>query len=151
MTRRVLAILGVVVLGSMTGLGVAGVAAQTPRLPAGVKSSFDTEEATVLKVFSAAEGEHRFVAYLVKWKGFEVIVSDALARSNFKAGDTIRFIAQRIALARYPLGRLLIELYSHQPLRGRARGSRTRRRPRLGCGTEAHYEDHPRRSGCSRE
>ena len=103
MIRKALPMLGAVVLGSMTGLGMPGASAQTPRLPAGMQSSFDMEEATVLKVFSAEEGEHRFVAYLVKWKGFEVIVSDALARSDFEVGDTIRFIAQEINLARSPL------------------------------------------------
>lgn len=102
MTKRVLAIFGVVVVGSIAGLGVSATSAQTPRLPAGVKSSFDTLEAPVLKVFSAEEGEHRFVAYLVKWKGFEVIVSDALARSNFKVGDTISFMAHKITLRRPP-------------------------------------------------
>jgi len=97
--RKAFLLLGVVVLGSMTGLGVPRVSAQPPRLPAATPSTLDAEQATVLKVFSAAEGEHRFIAYLVKWKGFEVIVSDDLARSEFKVGDTIRFIAQRINLA----------------------------------------------------
>lgn len=104
MTREALAIIGLVVVGSMTGVGAARVSAQPAWLPAGTQSSFDTEEATVLKVFSAVQGEHRFVAYLVKWQGFEVIVSDPLARSNFKVRDTIRFMAQRIDLARSTWG-----------------------------------------------
>lgn len=100
MIRCVLPMFGAVVLGSMTGLGASP---QTPQLPVGTQSSFDTEEATVLKVFSAEEGEHRFVGYVVKWKGSEVIVSDILARSEFEVGDTIKFIAQKINVARSSL------------------------------------------------
>jgi len=99
MTRRLLPAVGAVVLGSMTWLGAPEAPAQARQLPAGMQSSFDTEEATVLKVFSATEGEHGFIAYLVKWKGFEVVVSDPLARSNFKVGDTIGFLAHRLDLS----------------------------------------------------
>lgn len=104
MIRQTLMMFGAVVLGSALGLGLVGVSAQAPQLPAGVQSSFDTEEATVLKVFSAQDGEHRFVAYMVKWKDSEVIVSDALARSDFEVGDTISFMAQKITLPQPPMG-----------------------------------------------
>lgn len=52
----------------------------------------------MLKVFSAEQEGHRFIAYLVKWKDFDVIVSDPLGRSNFRDGDKIRFLAQRVSL-----------------------------------------------------
>lgn len=52
----------------------------------------------MLKVFSAEQRGHRFIAYLVKWNDVEVIVSDPLARSKFQEGDTIRFMAHRISL-----------------------------------------------------
>lgn len=104
MRSRTLSVFVALMLGNMAGLGVLGLSAQVSQLPDGMKSSFDREQARVLKVFSAADGEHRFVAYLVKWKGFEVIVSDALARSDFEVGDRIRFIAQRISLAQPPAG-----------------------------------------------
>jgi hypothetical protein len=63
----------------------------------GSSSSYETVDAPVVKVFSAMDGDNKFVAYLVKWKGSDVIVSDVLARSDFKAGDTIRFLAQKIS------------------------------------------------------
>ncbi|MCY2975868.1 MAG: hypothetical protein NTW52_14530 [Planctomycetota bacterium] len=72
--------------------------AQSITLPKNVKSSFETLEGSVLQVFSAKEDDHRFVAYLVKWKDFEVIVSDPLARSDLKKGDEIRFMAQKVDL-----------------------------------------------------
>lgn len=102
MNRKLSPLLWAVVLGSMIGLAVPIVSAQAPQLPTGVKSTFDTEEAPVLKVFSAEDDGHRFVAYLVEWKGFEVIVSDGLGRSNFQAGDKIRFIAHKVKLPASP-------------------------------------------------
>ena len=44
-------------------------------------------ELEVLKVFSAKDGEAIFRAYLVSWKGQEVIVSDSLARSDYRVGE----------------------------------------------------------------
>ena len=64
--------------------------------------TFDQVEAPVLKVFSAEDNGHRFVAYLVNWKGADVIVSDPLARSQFKEGDRIQFLAQKISLPAPP-------------------------------------------------
>ena len=99
MTKRVLPILGALLVGHVAGLGVLNVSAQTPPPPKAVPSTFDMMEAPVLRVFSAEEGGHRFIAYLVKWKDYEVIVSDPLARSHFQAGDRIRFMAQKVSLS----------------------------------------------------
>jgi hypothetical protein len=66
--------------------------------PDGTESKYEIVEAPVLKVFSAEEGKHRFVAYLVKWKGQEVVASDTLARSNHRVGETIRFMAQTVSM-----------------------------------------------------
>lgn len=96
MTRRTFPIVSAILFGNMVGLGVPGVSAQTLRPPTGIESTFDMVEAPVLKVYSAEEGGHRFVAYLVNWKDFEVIVSDPLAHSHFREGDTIRFMAQKV-------------------------------------------------------
>lgn len=52
----------------------------------------------MLKVYTAKEGEHHFVAYVVKWKDSEVIVSDPLAKSHYKVGDKISFLAQKITV-----------------------------------------------------
>jgi hypothetical protein len=73
--------------------------ADPPKAPPGAKSSFETLDGQVLKVYSAGDGEYRFVAYVVIWKGVEVIVSDPLAKSDFNAGDKIKFMAQKIELA----------------------------------------------------
>lgn len=55
----------------------------------GEKIAPERIEVKVLKAFAAKDGEAIFRAYLVKWKDQEVIASDALARSNYKEGDTI--------------------------------------------------------------
>jgi len=67
-------------------------------MPPGVKGSHELHEGAVLKVYSAKEGENRFIAYVVKWKDSEVVVSDPLAQSDFKVGDTIKFLAQKLHL-----------------------------------------------------
>ena len=91
-----------IVMGSMAWFLVAGVTAQTPQA-AGVQSTFDTVEAPVLKVYSAEEGGHRFVAYVVKWKNSEVVVCDPSARSQFQEGDDITFMAQKVSLPGSPM------------------------------------------------
>jgi len=94
-----------IVAGSLVGLLGSAVAANVPApTAAGVQSRYETETATVEKVFAAADGDHRFVAYQVTWKGVPVVVSDALARSDFKVGDTITFLCQRLALTAPPPG-----------------------------------------------
>lgn len=90
--------LAAIVVAGVTMLGTPRAFAQTPPLPRETQSTFDTVEAPVLKVFSAEQDGHRFIAYLVKWKDFDVIVSDPLGGSNFQEGDKIRFLAQRVSL-----------------------------------------------------
>lgn len=58
-----------------------------PRLPP------ERFEARVVKVYAAQDGEARFRAYVVTWKGQEVIASDSLARTDFKVGETITVLA----------------------------------------------------------
>jgi hypothetical protein len=70
--------------------------AQDLPMPADMKSDFETLDGPVLKVFAAKDEGNKFIAYVVKWKEFEVIVSDPLARSDFQVGDQIQFIAQKI-------------------------------------------------------
>jgi outer membrane lipoprotein-sorting protein len=59
-------------------------------------SSYEEVHAPVVKVFSTTDGDNKFIAYAVQWKGADVIVSDPLARSDYKVGDTIKFLAQKI-------------------------------------------------------
>jgi hypothetical protein len=46
-------------------------------------------EIKVLKVYSAQDENYVFRAYVVEWKGQEVIVRDTLARTNHNVGDMI--------------------------------------------------------------
>lgn len=99
MSARVLTIL----CSLLAGLDAHCVSAQTPLPPTDAQSTFDLVEAPVLKVFTAKEESHEFIAYLVKWKDFEVIVSDPLARSRYREGDTIRFMAQKLSIPSSPI------------------------------------------------
>lgn len=85
-------IVGVLLVVALFGLRA--LPAEAAEAPA-VESSHETAEAEVKRVFAAEEGDHRFVAYLVEWNGQEVIVDDPLSRSDYKAGDTIRFLVHR--------------------------------------------------------
>jgi len=58
-----------------------------------VNENFASE---VLKVFSAKDGDAVFRAYLVKWKGQEVIASDPLAKSDYKVGEMITVLAMNL-------------------------------------------------------
>ncbi|MBT3377446.1 MAG: hypothetical protein HN742_34415 [Lentisphaerae bacterium] len=98
MIRKSWPMIAAVVLASMMVLAGQRASAQGPRLPPGAETSYDIEETQVLKVFSAEDQGHRFVAYLVKWKDSEVIVGDPLARSAFAVGDTIKFMVNRMKL-----------------------------------------------------
>jgi hypothetical protein len=69
-----------------------------PQNPPGVNSSYETLQSPVLKVYSVSDGEHNFVAYVVHWKEADVVVSDPLARSSYKVGDTIRFMVEKIQI-----------------------------------------------------
>jgi hypothetical protein len=75
--------------------------ASSPHSSSQSGNSYETVKAPVVKIFSAMDGDNKFVAYQVKWKNFDVIVSDPLARSNFKVGDTIQFMALRNGAAGY--------------------------------------------------
>ncbi len=56
-------------------------------------SSHTTATATVVKVYSTTDAAgHTFIAYVVNHNGVEVVVSDTLARSSHKVGDTIQFM-----------------------------------------------------------
>jgi hypothetical protein len=88
--------LGLVLVLAISGL--VAFAAEKMTVAPGLTNSYDVVQSPVLKVYSAKEGKHRFVAYLVKWKDSEVIVSDPLAKSDYKVGDTISFLAQKITV-----------------------------------------------------
>ena len=62
-------------------------------------SGHTTATATVLKVYSATDAAgHNFIAYIVNHNGVEVVISDALARSSHKVGDSIKFMEMKMQL-----------------------------------------------------
>jgi len=64
----------------------------------GATGSSEVLKAPVLRVYSTKEGDFKFIAYIVKWKGTEVVVNDNLAVTNFHTGDSISFFAQKLEL-----------------------------------------------------
>jgi hypothetical protein len=86
-TRRALAILCLLTVAALLASGCG--------LP---DSAYNTEKAPVLKVYSTSDGPHRFIAYVVDRRGAEVVVSDPLARSNHKVGDTITYREQKMSV-----------------------------------------------------
>jgi hypothetical protein len=76
----------------LVGLGLAFAAESAPA-PVGERMPPERLQLKVLKVFAAKDGDAIFRAYLVKWKDQEIVVSDTLAKSNFKEGDTITVLA----------------------------------------------------------
>ena len=113
-------VLVVALVTTMTTLGALRVLAQNDATPTGTQSSFETMTASVRKVFSAEQEDHRFIAYLVKWKEFEVIVSDPLGKSNFQEGDEIRFMAQKVSLPNCESRRNLACVHFHRLVRSRS-------------------------------
>ena len=79
----------VAILTLTVGLAVTLFADEKQASPA----THETFKAEVLKVFSATDSNAVFRAYLVKWKGQEVIVSDPLVASDHRVGDTVSVIA----------------------------------------------------------
>jgi hypothetical protein len=64
---------------------------QSPAQGNGAATS-ERAEAKVQKVYTIKDGDYKFIAYGVKWHDADIIVSDTLAKSDFKVGDTIRFL-----------------------------------------------------------
>ena len=63
-------------------------------------SSHTTATATVVKVYSTTDvAGHVFIAYVVDHNGVEVVVSDPLARTCHKVGDTIQFMEIKMQMS----------------------------------------------------
>lgn len=69
-----------------------------PALPIGMTGGYETAQSKIVKVYSAEQEGARFRAYVVNWKGNEVIVSDMLGETDKKVGEDITFMAQRIEI-----------------------------------------------------
>lgn len=79
-------------------LPVSGSRAATPATPPpatveGERRTPERVEVEVLKAYTAADAGGIFRAYAVRWKDQEIIVSDTLAKTNYKAGDRITILA----------------------------------------------------------
>jgi len=98
LTRTIMKSHTIWILTVLAVSGLVALAAESLIVTPGASSSYDVVQAPVLKVYTATEGQHRFIAYVVKWKDAEVVVSDPLAKSDFKVGDKISFLAQKISL-----------------------------------------------------
>jgi hypothetical protein len=61
----------------------------------GVNLSVTQEAATVEEALSVQSDGYRYVAYIVKWHGARVAVSDAFSSTNYAVGDRINFPASR--------------------------------------------------------
>ena len=73
--------------------------APAPTRPAG---SHERADLKILKVFAAKDGEAIFRAYLVEWKGQEVVAEDRLVKTNHQVGDTVSVLVMR---APFPQGK----------------------------------------------
>lgn len=61
----------------------------------GVNLSMTQETATVEEVLGVQSDSYRYVAYIVKWHGARVVVSDAFSNTNYAVGDRINFPVSR--------------------------------------------------------
>jgi hypothetical protein len=67
-----------------------------PALPPGVKSSGESFDADIVKIYSMEDQGAKFRAYVVNYKGTEVIVGDLLAQTSRKVGDKIKVNVVRV-------------------------------------------------------
>ncbi len=77
-------------------LGVLLMAVSCFKMP---KTSYTTVKAKVLKVYSATDAGHNYVAYVVDRSGTEVVINDAMGKSAHKVGDTIEYLDQKMDMA----------------------------------------------------
>ena len=68
-----------------------------PALPPGAKSSTEMFDTDIIKVYSLDDQGASYRAYVVKYKGSEVVVGDTLAQ-NKKVGDKIKVIVARVEM-----------------------------------------------------
>jgi hypothetical protein len=76
--------------------------------PPGSNQRFKSE---VLKVFSAKDGDALFRAYLVKWKGQEIIAGDPLVKTDYHVGDTITVLAMNLPFPKGQTGPRLLSFH----------------------------------------
>src|SRR5437870_10995530 len=78
MTKKALLVFAMTILLCAFGWSVA-----RPPTP---EEGWENAQLQVLKVFSARDGDAIFRAYMVNWKGQEVVVRDTLAKTDYHVG-----------------------------------------------------------------
>ena len=113
MTKKALLVFAMTILLCAFGWSVA-----RPPTP---EEGWGNAQLQVLKVFSARDGDAIFRAYMVNWKGQEVVVRDTLAKSDYHVGDTAPVLVMK---HKYPNGKVGPDLLSFevvaQPMRSGA-------------------------------
>ena len=71
------------------------ISSNTNAVLVGAKGNYETVQAKVVKVFAAEDNGAKFCAYQVKWKGFDVVISDTLAGTDKREGDLLTFKVRR--------------------------------------------------------
>ena len=74
-------------LACVLGLALSVPSFAAPKLAA--EQSHEIAELLITKIYSAKDGAAVFNGYVVSWKGQEVVVSDSMAKWDFRVGDTI--------------------------------------------------------------
>jgi hypothetical protein len=97
------------------------IAACQSSAPAPAAGWHKSVQLTVMKVFSARDGDALFRAYAVRWKDQEVVVSDPLVQSDYHVGDTITVLVMSQA---YPMGREKYGLLAFQVIPAKYGGSK---------------------------
>ena len=94
MTKKRLLGVGLILLMCAAGWTVAR--SPTP------EPDWESVKLPVLKVFSAKDGDALFRAYMVNWKGQDVIVRDTLVKTDYHEGDLAPVLVMR---HKYPAGK----------------------------------------------
>lgn len=81
--------------------------------PPGVKGKGERAEAEIIKVYAMEDEGATFRAYVVKYKGTEVVVGDTLATTSKKVGDKITFSVTHVEV---PFGAGKVRTLSFQIL-----------------------------------
>ena len=103
MKKKVLLGLSVATLLCVIGLTMA--------MPSEQERGYERADLQVLKVFSAQDGEAVYRAYLISWKGQEVVVRDTLVKTDYRVGDKATVLVMKHA---YPNGQVGPDLLSFE-------------------------------------
>lgn len=69
----------------------------------------------ITKVFSVKDGEARYQAYMVRWRGQDVVANDPLVKSDYKVGDTITVLMSNLPCPKDSVGPRLISFTVQPP------------------------------------